>query len=120
MTAEFDWWLLILGLVVGAAIVWLVLAELPRRDSELDAAEMDLEAGWIAANLGARNRPMDPSAVRAVLDQHRAYLRLPPPDEPAPGAVPDGTPTAAPTQAPPGQTPSEEAPPETQVARPAP
>lgn len=82
MTAEFDWWLLIVGLVIGAGLVWLILAELPRRDAELDEAEIDVEAGWIAANLEALgNGAADSVAVAAVLRQHRTYLRLPPPDE---------------------------------------
>ena len=89
MTAEFDWWLLIVGLVAGAGLVWLILAEWPRRDEELEDAEIGLEAGWIAAQLRATGRALEPETAEAVLRQHRAYLRLPPPDElpvgPAPG-----------------------------------
>jgi hypothetical protein len=81
MTAEFDWWLLIVGLVIGAGLVWLILAELPRRDAELDHSEIALETRWIAANLEAEGRGVDPGAVAAVLREHRAYLKLPPPDE---------------------------------------
>jgi hypothetical protein len=104
VTAEFDWWLLILGLVVGAGIVWLVLAELPRRDAELDAAELEMEAGWIAANLAGGAHQTDATAVRAVLGEHRAYLRLPPPDEqrarPAPAPADHSEPSAASAPAP--------------------
>jgi len=98
VTAEFDWWLLILGLVVGGGIVWLVLAELPRRDAEIDAAETELEAGWIAANLAALHH-VEPETVAAVLREHRAYLRLPPPDEAVPGEdqPPTDTPITVPT-----------------------
>jgi len=81
MTAEFDWWLLIVGLVAGAGLVWLILAEWPRRDEELEDAEIGLEAGWIAAQLLAAGRELEPETAEAVLRQHRAYLRLPPPDE---------------------------------------
>lgn len=108
MTAEFDWWLLIVGLVIGAGLVWLILAELPRRDVELDQAEIAVEAAWIAATLQAEERELSPGAVAAVLREHRAYLKLPPPDEipvappaaesvapPAP-AAPSGPPLAGP------------------------
>jgi hypothetical protein len=92
MTAEFDWWLLIVGLVVGAGLVWLILAEWPRRDEELAEEEIRLEAGWIAARLQADGRAVEPEAVEAVLRQHRTYLRLPPPDElpaePVPAEIP--------------------------------
>jgi hypothetical protein len=81
MTAEFDWWLLIVGLVAGAGLVWLILAEWPRRDEELADDELELEAGWIAAQLGAEGRGVEPAVAEAVLRQHRAYLRLPPPEE---------------------------------------
>jgi hypothetical protein len=91
MTAEFDWWLLILGLVIGAGLVWLILAELPRRDVDLGPEEHDLEASWIAAQLRPADRRWDADAVAAVLREHRAYLRLPPPEE----ATEAGAPPAA-------------------------
>ncbi len=110
MTAEFDWWLLIVGLVIGAGLVWLILAELPRRDVELDQAEIAVEAAWIAATLQADGRELNPGAVAAVLREHRAYLKLPPPDEilelppaaqspasPAPPAAPSGPPPTEPS-----------------------
>jgi hypothetical protein len=81
MTAEFDWWLLIVGLVVGAGLVWLILAEWPRQDEDLADEEIGLEAGWIAAQLLADGRPIEPDVAEAVLRQHRSYLGLPPPDE---------------------------------------
>ena len=110
MTAEFDWWLLILGLVIGAGLVWLLLAELPRRDVEIGEAELEVEAAWIAAQLRPTDRRWDPGAVTAVLREHRAYLRLPPPEEvpspaPAPGMPAAATPSAA-TAAPAASSPS--------------
>lgn len=47
MNAEFQWWLLILGIVVGGALVYLVLADMrndppePDRPSDDAAAEDD-------------------------------------------------------------------------------
>jgi hypothetical protein len=35
VNGEFNWWLLILGLVIGAGLVWLVLADTRRRASDL-------------------------------------------------------------------------------------
>ncbi|HSS35208.1 MAG TPA: hypothetical protein VLR93_02955 [Patescibacteria group bacterium] len=36
MNAEFQWWLLILGIVIGGALVYLVLAELQGDDDDSD------------------------------------------------------------------------------------
>ncbi|HVL52761.1 MAG TPA: hypothetical protein VM344_00705, partial [Vitreimonas sp.] len=89
VNAEFNWWLLIVGLVIGAALVYLVLADASRRESELTAEERPLEATWIAATLRAEGIPMDPSTAERVLELHREYLAAPPPDEPSPDDDPD-------------------------------
>lgn len=100
MTAEFDWWLLILGLVIGAGLVWLILAELPRREADLGSAELEVEAAWIAAQLAEQDARWDAAMVAAVLREHRGYLKLPPPDDApvAPGA--DAAPRVAASPAP--------------------
>ena len=53
MNAEFQWWLLILGIVIGGALVYLVLADLQDdRDVDevdADAIEEDLEADKVEA-----------------------------------------------------------------------
>ena len=36
VNAEFNWWLLIVGLVVGAGLVWFVLMDARRRDEDVD------------------------------------------------------------------------------------
>jgi hypothetical protein len=82
MNAEFNWWLLIVGLVVGAALTWLVMADLTRRDADLDAAEQASEARWIATILTDSGRPIAPDRVDEVLRLHRDYLAAPPPDDP--------------------------------------
>jgi hypothetical protein len=48
VNAEFNWWLLIVGLVVGAGLVWLVMADSRRREVDVSEAERDGEAQWIA------------------------------------------------------------------------
>ena len=40
MSAEFNWWLLIVGLVAGGALTWLVLADSIRRDREIGDEEL--------------------------------------------------------------------------------
>ncbi|OGO57320.1 MAG: hypothetical protein A2V85_15620 [Chloroflexi bacterium RBG_16_72_14] len=78
MIAEFNWWLLILGILVGAVLTWLVLVESNRRDQEQAAEELAAEAGWIARSLG---RPqVDAEVAEEVLRAHRRYLGFPPPD----------------------------------------
>ncbi|MDP9482861.1 MAG: hypothetical protein M3P84_06525 [Chloroflexota bacterium] len=43
MNAEFQWWLLILGIVIGGALVYLVLADL-QGDRDADEADAVVEA----------------------------------------------------------------------------
>jgi hypothetical protein len=107
MSAEFNWWLLLVGLVVGGALTWLVLADSRRRDQEIDEAEVGAEAGWIARTLD--DPRLDAEQAERVLRAHRRYLGFPPPDtlvdpadlgpadrksEPA-GGQGDGAPSAA-------------------------
>ena len=82
MNAEFNWWLLIVGLVVGAALTWLVMADLTRRDPDIDAAEQASEARWIATILTDSGQPIAADHVSEVLRLHRDYLSAPPPDDP--------------------------------------
>jgi hypothetical protein len=83
MNAEFNWWLLIVGLVIGAALTWLVMADLVRRDADVDATEGAGEARWIATIMTDLGRAMPPDHVEEVLRLHRDYLAAPPPDDPA-------------------------------------
>ena len=98
MNAEFNWWLLILGLVIGAGLVYLVLADASRRESDIAAEEVPLEAAWIASTLRADGVPLDPEIAERVLQLHRDYLASSPPDEDptddaaAPAPVPPGEP----------------------------
>ncbi len=78
--AEFDWWLLVLGLVVGGGLVYLVLEENARREADLEAAELEAEASYISERLADVGLDLSQPEVAEVLREHRAYLRLPPPD----------------------------------------
>jgi len=78
MGAEFNWWLLIVGLVGGGALTWLVLADSTRRDHEIGDEETSAEAAWIARALDAPG--IDADVAEDVLRAHRRYLGFPPPD----------------------------------------
>jgi hypothetical protein len=85
--SEFNWWLLIVGLVIGAGIVWLILADSQRRESEISQTELPAEAAWIAATLEDSDQPIDAETAERVLRLHKAYLASPPPDEVDDGAA---------------------------------
>lgn len=78
--AEFQWWLLLVGLVAGGGLVAVVSMDGRRREEDLDEIERRAEATWIADRLAARDRDLDARTVESVLRIHREYLGLPPPD----------------------------------------
>ncbi len=78
--AEFQWWLLLVGLVAGGGLVTVVLLDGARREQDLDEAELPAEASWIVSRLGARGEGVHQREVEAVLREHREYRQLPPPD----------------------------------------
>ena len=80
MNAEFNWWLLIVGLVIGAGLVYLVLADASRREAEITDAELPLEATWISMTLRSEGVSLPPETAERVLQLHRSYLASPPPD----------------------------------------
>jgi hypothetical protein len=79
--SEFNWWLLIVGLVIGAGLVWLILADSQRRESEISQAELPAEAAWIAETLEESGEDVNAETAERVLRLHRAYLASLPPDE---------------------------------------
>ena len=78
MSAEFNWWLLIVGVVAGAALTWLVVADSSRREREVGERELPAEAAWIAKSSG--EPAVDADTAERVLRAHRRYLGFPPPD----------------------------------------
>ena len=82
MDAEFNWWLLIVGLVVGAGLVWLVVLDSRRRESDIDTAEAAREALWLSAILTDEGIVVSPATAGRLLELHKAYLASPPPDDP--------------------------------------
>jgi hypothetical protein len=81
--AEFNWWLLIVGLVLGAGLVWFVVADSRRREHDIDVRERAREALWVASVLDREGRPVGAESVERILTLHRLYLDSPPPDEPS-------------------------------------
>ena len=79
--AEFQWWLLLVGLVAGGGLVLVVTMDGRRREDDIEALERQAETGWIAERLAGTAAWVDPPTVDAVLRLHREYLGLPPPDE---------------------------------------
>jgi hypothetical protein len=88
--AVFDWWLLIVGLVIGAGLVWLVLADASRREHDILDDETPVEAAWISATLADEGTAVDPVTAERILRLHRTYLESLPPDEPADGEAAAG------------------------------
>ena len=80
MNAEFNVWLLIVGLVVGAGLAWLVMMDSRRRETEIDATELPREAAWLSAVMAEDGYEVSPDAAEQLLLLHRAYLGAPPPD----------------------------------------
>lgn len=96
--AEFNVWLLIVGLVVGAGLAWLVMLDSRRREAEIDAVELPREAAWLSAVLIEDGYDVSPEAAEQTLLLHRAYLGAPPPDpvpDAAPAAILDESPEPA-------------------------
>ncbi len=102
VNAEFNWWLLIVGLVVGAGLAWFVLMDTRRRDVDVDERERPREALWLSRMLTDEGHPVSPEAADRLLLLHRSYLEAPPPDEPM--ATP---PSVAPPAGEPAPEPSE-------------
>ena len=81
MNTEFNWWLLILGLAIGAGLVWMVLAITRRDERDVTDRERESEARWIGDAMRKAGRRIDDAAALDVLRLHEAYLAAPPPDE---------------------------------------
>ena len=102
MNAEFDWWLLFVGIAVGAGLVWFVLADSRRRQEDIEGDEEPREALWLATTLADDGWDVPPEAVERLLRLQRDYLAAPPPDA-APAPEPAVPATAKPAPAPPAE-----------------
>ena len=104
MNAEFNVWLLIVGLVMGAGLVWLVVMDSRRREADIDAVERPREAAWLSAVMTEDGYDVSPEAADRILLLHRAYLDAPPPDGVGPALPGEDEPGLADDQSPPSST----------------
>ena len=79
--AEFQWWLLLVGLVAGGGLVAVVTMDGRRREDDLADLEREAESNWIAERVHGLDRDIDGRTVASILRIHREYLGLPPPDQ---------------------------------------
>jgi hypothetical protein len=79
--AEFQWWLLLVGLVAGGGLVAVVTMDGRRREEDIAGLERRAETTWIVDRLATGEQWVEPAAVEAVLRLHREYLGLAPPDQ---------------------------------------
>ncbi len=96
VNAEFNWWLLIVGLVVGGGLVWFVLADSRRREVDIDALERSHEAEWLAVELGREGFDISADAAGRTLELHRRYLESTAPADLGPDDDPERVATDAP------------------------
>ncbi len=74
MTEQYIGWALVLGLVVGGALVWYAVGRLPRSSEELTTEERTSEAAWISDAIRARGGKAPVDLVDEVLELHVRYL----------------------------------------------
>jgi hypothetical protein len=89
VNAEFIVWALVVGLILGAGLVWLVIMDSRRRELDVEAVERPLEAAWLSAVMAEDGYDVSPQAAERLLDLHRSYLEAPPPDQA--GSMRDGS-----------------------------
>ena len=74
MKDGYAWWLVLVGLAVGLAVMWLALVRLPRDEDDIDLDERDHEAGWIGATIESRGGICPQPLAAEVLELHHEYL----------------------------------------------
>jgi hypothetical protein len=73
VNVEFQWWLLLVGLAGGAALAWLILADLSSREGAAARTADEDEVAWIVDVLGDEGVPTPSAVVDRVLELHRAW-----------------------------------------------
>ncbi len=85
MNDEFQWWLLLVGLVIGALLVFLVMVDFSRSADEQAERELGRESSWIARTLEPTDGAVDPGLIHEILRLNREWLTGAVVDEPIPG-----------------------------------
>ncbi|CAN5545099.1 hypothetical protein BH23CHL6_BH23CHL6_06080 [soil metagenome] len=89
MTESYIGWALVVGIALGAAVVWFLLGRLPRRSDDVGPEERAEEARWISGVVESRGGIAPVALVDEVLELHVSYLDGPPLDvRPAPHPAP--------------------------------
>ncbi len=83
MNGEYAWWFLVVGLVVGGALVWLVRGQMAREEDDVAESERQPEADWISRTIERAGGIAPADLVSQILSLHRDYLRDADPFEPA-------------------------------------
>ena len=74
MTEQYIGWALVVGLVIGGALVWFAVGRLPRGGDEVPQAERQAEADWISRTINKRGGMAPTDLVEEILDLHGDYL----------------------------------------------
>jgi hypothetical protein len=74
MNNGFQWWLVIVGICLGAGLLWLVLGRLPRQDDDVGPRERQVEAMWISQTIEAGGGVAPVALIEEVLELHASYL----------------------------------------------
>lgn len=74
MNDEWQWWALILGILLGVGGYWLLRERLPRREEDVDPVERIAEAEWISRSVERMGGQAPPEVISIILDLHREYL----------------------------------------------
>jgi hypothetical protein len=78
MNDGFQWWLVIVGIGLGAGLLWLVMGRLPREDADVRARERAAEAAWISETIESGGGIAPVALVEEILELHAQYLEGPP------------------------------------------
>lgn len=93
MNNEYAWWLLVVGLAVGAVVVWLLIGGPARQEDDVEEEERALEASWISGTIERAGGVAPAELVAQVLELHQAYLRRTPSESEARGEAGDAAAT---------------------------
>jgi hypothetical protein len=74
MPEQYIGWALVVGLVIGGALVWFAVGRLPRSGEEVPARERAAEAEWISRTINKRGGVAPTDLVEEVLELHTEYL----------------------------------------------
>jgi hypothetical protein len=73
----YGWWLILVGMAIALALVWLFGVRLPRAEDDVTAPERVAEAAWISRTIERDGGIAPVLLVEEVLELHQAYLADP-------------------------------------------